>query len=233
MIVYIHGFGSSGDGPKAEAFRAYFESVGMAFAAPTLSYEPDLAVKTLETLIDNSDREVCLIGASLGGYYATYLFNQPRVKKVLLINPAVNPAQTLKSAMGKMARSYDTHFHSWVNRQLASLDRYRSDAQVYSEFMLLLQKGDAVLDYKEAVEKYDGARLAVEEGGHHDFEGIERYFETIGAFFADGDESGLHEIGKGPKIEAAGTAGDPYEEALATFLDALYEKVKKEIGSQQ
>ena len=45
MIIYIHGFGSSGEGHKAKQFREYFKDDG--FIAPSLSYIPDLAIKTL------------------------------------------------------------------------------------------------------------------------------------------------------------------------------------------
>ena len=51
MIIYIHGFGSSGEGHKAKQFREYFKDDG--FIAPSLSYIPDLAIKTLEELIES------------------------------------------------------------------------------------------------------------------------------------------------------------------------------------
>ncbi len=47
---------------------------------------------------------------------------------------------------------------------------------------LLLQKGDKVLDYKDALKKLPNAKRVVEDGGNHSFEGIERYFEDIEEF---------------------------------------------------
>lgn len=229
MIIYIHGFGSSGEGEKANVFRAYFESIGMDFMAPTLSHEPALAVTTLQSLIESCGDEVCLIGASLGGYYASYLSKAPRVKRVLLINPAVSPSQTLKRAIMKMPRVYDAAFHRWIDFQLESLESYRTCDPVGDDVMVLLQKGDAVLDYREAVERYDGARMRVEEGGSHGFERIERYFETIRAFFAAGDDSCLNTIEcSSVSDKAAEGVQEPYTETLALFLDSLYEKIKKE-----
>jgi len=35
--------------------------------------------------------------------------------------------------------------------------------------MLMVQKGDAVLDYREAVEKLSSAKQIGEEGGNHSF----------------------------------------------------------------
>ncbi|OQX58978.1 MAG: hypothetical protein B5M52_04355 [Helicobacteraceae bacterium 4484_230] len=51
--------------------------------------------------------------------------------------------------------------------------------------MLLVQKGDELLDYREAVEKYDGCRMIIDEGGSHGFDGIERHFERIRIFFTE------------------------------------------------
>jgi len=41
MTIYIHGFGSSGQGGKAKLFRQYYHSIGEPFIAPSLSYVPE------------------------------------------------------------------------------------------------------------------------------------------------------------------------------------------------
>ena len=43
MTIYIHGFGSSGEGGKAVQFREYFKNIEKPFIAPSLSYVPELA----------------------------------------------------------------------------------------------------------------------------------------------------------------------------------------------
>ncbi len=53
VIIYIHGFGGSGVGNKASLFREYFKERGVEYIAPSLSYIPDLAISTLEELIEN------------------------------------------------------------------------------------------------------------------------------------------------------------------------------------
>ena len=45
MVIYVHGFGGSGEGSKAKAFREYFRSKGEGFISPSLSYVPELAIK--------------------------------------------------------------------------------------------------------------------------------------------------------------------------------------------
>ncbi len=43
MIIYIHGFGGSGEGAKDKVFREYFKIIEESFIAPSLSYVPELA----------------------------------------------------------------------------------------------------------------------------------------------------------------------------------------------
>ena len=188
MIIYIHGFGGSGEGNKAKAFRKYFNAIGETFIAPSLSYVPELAIKTLEELINSYKGEVYLIGSSLGGYYTTYLAKKMYVKKAVLINPSIHPINTLQKAVGNAPNFYDGSYYGWSKKHLEILKKYQSDIDAYKEkLMVLVQKGDELMDYREAVQKYEGCCMIVEEGGNHSFEGIERHFETIREFFAVGD----------------------------------------------
>lgn len=194
MIIYIHGFGGCGEGSKAKVFRKYFKSIGAKFIAPSLSYVPTLAIKTLDELIESYQEDVYLIGSSLGGYYTTYLSQKKEVKKVILINPAVKPTVTLSRALGDALNYYDESYYSWNKKHLDMLTPYEYKFSSISvrdkeNFLLMVQKGDTLLDYNEAVEKYDGAIQIVEEGGNHSFENIENHFETIKKFFAVGDSS--------------------------------------------
>ncbi|KIM08694.1 MAG: esterase [Sulfurovum sp. FS06-10] len=186
MIIYIHGFGSSGQGGKAKEFREYFKSIGEAFIAPSLSYVPKLAITTLEELI-NSYENVTLIGSSLGGYYAIYLAEKYGLKAVL-INPAVESLKTLKRAInltGYAPNYYDGSRFGWNASHLEMLKLYAVDEVASKDYLLLLQKGDDVLDYQEAIAKIPWAMMVIEEGGTHQFEGIERYFEQIRNFLID------------------------------------------------
>ena len=183
MTIYIHGFGSSGQGGKAKLFREYFKSINLPFIAPSLSYAPELAISTLEELIDSYD-EVSLIGSSLGGYYSIYLAEKYKLKAVL-INPAVASSKTLKRAVdltGYAPNYYDGSHFSWTESHLEMLKKYTVGNVVSTDYLLLLQTGDDVLDYREAVAKIPNATMVVEEGGTHSFEGIERHFKRIVEF---------------------------------------------------
>ncbi len=181
MIIYIHGYGSHGLGSKAKQFASYFKEKNISFIAPSLSYIPDLAIQTLEALIESYDEEVTLIGSSMGGYMSIYLANKYALKAVL-INPSIYPYETLKQTLGFAPSFYDLSSFEWNKRHLSMLESYDVQTPKQEDFMLLVQKGDEILHYKEAVDKFSNAKMIVEEGGNHSFEGIERHFDAIDTF---------------------------------------------------
>jgi len=183
MTIIIHGFGSAGKGGKAMLFREYFKEQGKPCIAPSLSYVPELAMDTLEQLVESYD-DATLVGSSLGGYYAIYLAEKYGLKAVL-INPAVDSSKTLKRVldMGGMATNYyDNTEFTWNENHVEMLQKYRVDEVKNGKYLLLLQTGDDVLDYKDAISKLPHAEMIIEEDGTHPFKGIERHFEKIESF---------------------------------------------------
>ena len=180
MIIYAHGFGGSGEGSKAKAFRNYFKDKNIPFIAPSLSYVPDLAIKTLCELIHSYDK-VQLIGSSLGGFYSIYLSQKFDIKAVLL-NPSINPDSTLKQAIGLAPNFYDDSAFEWNEMHIASLQKYKVKPEKQSNLFLLSQKGDELLDYREGVALLPKAKQCIEDGGDHGFSGIERHFKEIEKF---------------------------------------------------
>lgn len=180
MIIYIHGFGSSGEGHKAKQFREYFKQDG--FIAPSLSYIPDLAINTLDELIESYDRDVKLIGSSLGGYYSLYLSKKYNLR-VVLINPSIYPYKTLKKVLGNAPSYYDVSTFTWMQSHIEMLKKYEVTDLDEQNIMTLLQKGDATLDYMQAVIKLPNSHLIVEDGGSHSFDSVERHFSLIRDFF--------------------------------------------------
>ncbi len=183
MIIYIHGFGSSGCGGKASLFREYFEE---EIISPSLSYVPNLAIDTLEQLIEillKKDKTVGLIGSSLGGYYSIYLASKYNLKAVL-INPAIYPYKTL-DRLGMSINYYDgTSFELTAEHIQVLKGLEIQKIQNQENFMTLLQTEDEILDYTQALEKLPNSHLVIEEGGNHSFENIESYFRKIGNFLS-------------------------------------------------
>ncbi len=183
MIIYIHGFGSSGNGGKASLFKEYFEE---EVIAPSLSYVPSLAIDTLEQLIEmflEKDETVGLVGSSLGGYYAIHLASKYGLKAVL-INPSIYPYKTLDK-VGMSMNYYDMSSFEVTTEHIQALKGLEVST-IYNQenFITLLQTDDEVLDYNEAVEKLPESELVIEEGGDHSFANIESYFRKIGSFLS-------------------------------------------------
>ena len=182
MIIYIHGFGSSGFGGKATLFKEYFKE---DIIMPSLSYVPALAIHTLEQLIElcqGQGQKVCLVGSSLGGYYCLYLSNKYDLKAVL-INPAIYPYKTLDK-IGMAMNYFDMSTFEVTTEHIQALKTFEVNKFKNQEnFMTLLQTEDEVLNYQDAVNKLPDSKLVIEEGGNHTFENIERHFKDIESFF--------------------------------------------------
>ncbi len=179
MILYIHGFKSCGLGNKSRALESYFGDV----LAPDLPYAPSKAIKELENLIKTQEIDL-LVGSSLGGYYATYLAQKYGIKAVL-INPSTRPYETLKPYVGMQKRFCDGEEFEWKEEFLKELFKFDTANLKKGLFLVLLQTGDEVLDYKVALKKYENQRRIVEYGGNHRFENIEDYLCMIKNFRED------------------------------------------------
>jgi len=157
MIIYIHGFASSGMGQKALMVRNFF---GKRALAPSLSYVPDLAVDTLKQIIECflPEEPVSLIGSSLGGFYAAHLSEIYDLKAVL-INPSVEPYKTLSRYTGVVTNFHDLSGFEWNDRHIEQLERMKPGAGLKPEnLLLLLQTGDETLDYRTALRRIEIAR---------------------------------------------------------------------------
>lgn len=182
MIIYIHGFGGSGEGVKAKIVRSHFKDDGVL--TPSLSYVPELALSTLINLIGflKNREEVHLIGSSLGGYYALYLSNYFNLKAVL-INPSIYPYKTLALWTGQARNFYDESTFEWKDRHVEMLKQYETGSvDDQTKILLMLQAGDDLLDYRQAIEKLPYAQTVIEEGGSHSFDDFETKLGIIEDF---------------------------------------------------
>jgi len=188
MILYIHGFASSGLGDKANYFRDFFAQQQQHFVAPSLPVIPSLAISTLENLIETLQafEPVHLMGSSLGAYYGLWLAEQYRLKLVL-INPALRPVPLLGQYTGSMNHHFDGSSFTWTEAHTQSLAQYEiaPSVELQRRCLLLTQQGDEVLDYQQAVDILPGAQHIIEPHGDHSFRDIARHGQTIQSFLLD------------------------------------------------
>lgn len=180
MILYIHGFGSSGQSYKARVLKKHFKDAG--FLSPSLSYVPKLAINTLEEIIESYQKhdKIYLMGSSLGGYYSIYLADKYNLPAII-INPAVNPTETLKE-FGLKNNYYDNSKFECTKEHLDSLKIFEVKDVKNELYFLLSKKGDEVLDYKEAKKMFENSKSIIEDGGDHSFDDIAKHIKAMEVF---------------------------------------------------
>ena len=184
MVIYIHGFNSSAQSFKAGLVRSRMAELGRSteFACPDLPHRPAQALVLLARLVESAGPERCaLMGSSLGGYYATWLSERYRLRAVL-VNPAIRPYELLKDAVGMQTNLYTGAPYEFTAAHLAELRALEIESVSPRRYLLIVRTGDEVLDYREAVAKYRGSEMIVEEGGDHGFADFDRYVDRALAF---------------------------------------------------
>jgi len=185
-LVYFHGFLSSPESYKAKLVGEYLltHHPEWTFLCPFLSSLPTVAVEQIDRIIESPANPVYCIGSSLGGYWATY-FSEQRKCPAVLVNPAVRPYQRFAGLVGSELKNYHTDDHYLLQQaDLEVLEQvHTATLSNPNSIWLLAQKGDDVLDYREAQQYYQGCKQSVEEGGSHEFDDFERWLPQLISFF--------------------------------------------------
>lgn len=182
MLIYIHGFNSSSHSGKARELGEWLARRGLAetYACPDLPDRPRAAIDLLAELIARGQGETKLIGSSLGGFYATWLAERFDLKAIL-VNPCVACHDKLRDQVGVAQQNWHSGArYTFTQAHLDELLDLRVASPTRPErYLLLAETGDAVLDYREAVAYYAGARQIVLDGGDHGFTRFAEYLPAI------------------------------------------------------
>jgi predicted esterase YcpF (UPF0227 family) len=185
-IVYLHGFASSPASVKARALVAFVDAMRPALRprlhVPMLQFAPREAVAAVadwvRSEVPDPARALTFVGSSLGGFYATCLAEKLDARAVL-INPAIRPYDDLARYAGTQANLHTGEVFAVRASHFAELSALAVPRITRPErYFLMVQTGDEVLDWREAVDYYGGAYQLVEGGGDH---GFRRFDEQIPA----------------------------------------------------
>lgn len=174
MILYLHGFTSGPQSGKARALaeRMAAHGLGDRYACPQLPPSPAAAIALAETIIAEKVSRgdtPALVGSSLGGHYATWLAEKLGLKAVL-VNPAVVDKVDPALFLGPQRFMYTGEQFEFTQAHVEELRTLVTPRITRPErYWLLVEAGDAVLDYRQAVSRYAGARQTVLTGGDHSF----------------------------------------------------------------
>jgi predicted esterase YcpF (UPF0227 family) len=190
MILYLHGFRSSPLSMKARLMAERMDALGLSaqWLCPQLPASPKQAIALALALAGTVPAsELCIVGSSLGGYYATWLAERLGCRAVLL-NPAIVPLKDLDKHVG-----VTTQFHSDQPFEFKReyIDELRALAvgriTEPGRYFLVAATGDEVLDYRDMVAHYAGARQQVIQGSDHGIAEFADYLAPVLAFCGVGD----------------------------------------------
>jgi predicted esterase YcpF (UPF0227 family) len=184
MLIYLHGFNSSPGSHKAQVLKRYMEErdLGGQYCCPALPPLPERAIAVVEAEIAKHPRDsITLIGSSLGGFYSTYLAERHDLCAVL-INPAVYPHDGLRAYLGVQCNLHTHQQYELTEEHLRQWERLYLPSIRTQRYLLLVETGDEVLDYREALEKYRDARQIVIAGGDHSLASFPEHLSAIMCF---------------------------------------------------
>ena len=169
MILYLHGFASSGNGPKYDILTEEFADQWVL--SPTLPIDPFESVKYIEKILAGTGEKNIVIGTSLGGFYALYLSAQYKIP-AFIINPTLRPWETLETFLGINRRYDDSEEFDWTEDHLDRLEILWEQIQFTSiipeNLHFYLATDDEVLDHSGVADEFKDAKIIryYDDAGH-------------------------------------------------------------------
>lgn len=168
-IIYLHGFNSAGNSNSEKIQK--LESIGEVIF---INYDSFIDYNSLkknirQQVLDvylNTDEDIILCGTSLGGFWAAEISKDTGIPAIL-INPAVNPRETLSKHLGiKMSN----HVTGEINILQPSVVTSYPTIPESGYFLVLLDEGDNVIDAFKTEKYFKKNTVHVFKNGSHRFE---------------------------------------------------------------
>lgn len=174
MIVYLHGFASTGQSTKVVDLRIRFG--GENVVAPDLPFDPHEVLKVVNNIVTTfyknrqPNEKLVFVGTSLGAFYANF-FGHVYDCPAVLVNPSANPSKSLMDKLGPNINYMSGEEFMVSMAHLDKLDMMRKHVQEnYSGSLvhLFAAKDDEVIPYEAMLEnfKYTSHLCVMEDGGH-------------------------------------------------------------------
>jgi predicted esterase YcpF (UPF0227 family) len=185
MILYLHGFRSSPQSFKTRLLAQRMQELGRGndYHCPQLSGSPKEAIALALSIAQQVPaQELSLIGSSLGGYYAMWLAEKLGCRAVLL-NPAVNAPRDLAKQVGMTTSYHSNAPFEFKAHYINELNALRIPSITRPErYFLIAATGDELLDWREMVAAFSGAKQRVLEGSDHGLSDFADYMDGALAF---------------------------------------------------
>lgn len=187
MILYLHGFLSSGNSHKGQWVKQAFEAEGIEVLTPTYPISsPQASVEAIDAVVQNSllksDQAWCVFGSSMGGFYGRYIAQRYGVP-IGMINPALTPKPILGAYLGEHDNPATGEHFCLDEAYLQALEPFHTQVDVNQPSLLLLDKEDEVIPYQWAYEAYKGVgEVCVFDGGNHAFQHLDQAWPKMKQF---------------------------------------------------
>lgn len=186
--IYLHGFNSgfTSDNPKVEELSEIGSVIGITY--DTFASYQDIFVflkKSVTDIVKSSSDHFVLVGTSLGGFWSLVLSQELNIPAVI-INPAINPKESLKTYVDVTHTNYVTG----VSNILASdvVDSYKTldlSPKSINSVLLLLDLGDEVISSEDTYETLFPSLVLtpiIFSGGSHRFDHMRESLKHIKQF---------------------------------------------------
>jgi len=185
-LLYLHGFLSSPASTKARLTAAAVAArhPGVTWLCPMLAASPRQAMDEVLSAVANWPvATMAIVGSSLGGFYATWLAERLGCKAVLL-NPAVRPARDLAAHVGEHALWHDPSQHFVLTPGFVDELKVMEITHIShpERYFAVIAKGDEVLDWREMLAHYGGARIKLLETSDHALSDYDQHLDEALGF---------------------------------------------------
>lgn len=188
-IGYFHGFRSSPQSVKAQKVAACVKEVGgPTLWMPQLLASPKKAIDQIlhevEALLAAQPKaSIGFIGSSLGGFYATIAAERFVTSRVALLNPAVDPAFSLRDQLGRKKVYFSEEEIEFIPEYLNELGRIKCDGLTAPErYLLMAARDDETLNCEDMLKRYPGVNTLHIQGSDHAISDFDEWLPFLQQF---------------------------------------------------
>ena len=103
--------------------------------------------------------------------------------RAVLVNPAITPYEGLRAYLGPQKNLYTGEPYELTEQHLRELKALAVPRPTRMErYYLMVTTGDEVLDYRDAVARYAGAKQLVVRGSDHGFADFGEHLDSVLTF---------------------------------------------------
>lgn len=197
-IIYLHGFRSSPKSFKARLLAQHLQQrFSMELICPELHISPKQAIHLIEAILEKNGAttappnqparlndalhtpDIALVGSSLGGFYATYLAEKYGCRCILL-NPAITPWIDVQPYLGEQKLWHDERRIVVEMQHIRELESLAiPEITNPSRYCLIAATGDEIINYRQMLSHYRGAKIKLIEGSDHGLSDFAEHIEEV------------------------------------------------------